>query len=80
MKRRNLSKKSGTNNNLFMIALVVVILVVLVYCWNNTENYKDSDCNPPYKKYRKPGFFNSLIYSNKGGCISMGNKAGWCCK
>lgn len=81
MKRRNLSKKTGTNNNLFMIALVVVILVVLVYCWNNTENYDDSDCKSPYKKYHKPGLINSLLYGTKlGTCKSMGNKAGWCCK
>lgn len=80
MKRRNLSKKTGTNIDFFTIVIVVVIIAILVYCWNNTENYSDSDCNPPYKKYHKHGFINSLLYGSRGGCISMGKKAGWCCK
>lgn len=77
--KRNLSKKTGTNN-FFMIAVIVVILMVLVYCWNNTENYSDSDCNSPYKKYYKHSFLNSIFIGTRGGCISMGKKAGWCCK
>jgi len=79
MKKRNLSKTTKTNN-VISIAVALVVVLLLVYCWNNTEDYTDKDCNPPYKKYRKNSFINQVLYGYKGTCISMGKKAGWCCK
>jgi hypothetical protein len=79
---KKLNKKSGKTNNIIMFvsAAIVILVVILLYYYQNKEDYSDSDCNPPFKKYRKYNFWNSLIYGYNGKCMSMGKKAGWCCK